>query len=69
MDLQLTPKHLEFRDQLRRWLAANMRRPWREELRDSAATEDGLSLVRALVPIDGSANNHVNFDALIGSRP
>src|SRR4029077_14214144 len=24
------------------WLAANMRRPWREELRDSAATEDGL---------------------------
>ena len=42
MDLQLTPKHLEFRDQLRAWLAANMRRPWREELRDPAATEDGL---------------------------
>jgi alkylation response protein AidB-like acyl-CoA dehydrogenase len=42
MDLQLTLKHLEFRDQLRSWLAANMRRPWREELRDPAATENGL---------------------------
>src|SRR6185436_16313885 len=42
MDLQLTPKHLEFRDQLRAWLKANMRRPWREELRDPAATENGL---------------------------
>src|SRR5690349_12335171 len=42
MDLQLAPKHLEFRDQLRAWLTSNMHRPWREELRDPAATEDGL---------------------------
>src|SRR6185369_10115183 len=42
MDLQLSPKHLAFRDELRAWLTANMRRPWREELRDPAATEDSL---------------------------
>jgi alkylation response protein AidB-like acyl-CoA dehydrogenase len=46
MDLQLAPQHLEFRDQLRAWLKANMRRPWREELRDPAATEDGLMAFR-----------------------
>jgi hypothetical protein len=30
MDLQLTPQHLKFRDELRAWLKANIARPWRE---------------------------------------
>jgi alkylation response protein AidB-like acyl-CoA dehydrogenase len=46
MDLQLSKQHLEFRDQLRAWLKANMRRPWREELRDPKATEDSLMETR-----------------------
>src|SRR5262249_27621504 len=46
MDLNLTPQALAFRDELRAWLGANMRRPWREELRDPAATEDSLVEVR-----------------------
>src|SRR5712691_9329606 len=46
MDLQLSKQHLEFRDQLRAWLKANMRRPWREELRDPKATEDSLIELR-----------------------
>ncbi len=46
MDLQLSPQHLAFQDELRAWLAANMRRPWREELRDPRATEDSLIELR-----------------------
>ena len=42
MDLRLTKEHLKFRDDLRAWLQANLRRPWREELRDPTATEDSL---------------------------
>jgi alkylation response protein AidB-like acyl-CoA dehydrogenase len=46
MDLHLSPAHLAFRDELRAWLAANVTRPWREEVRDPAATEDSLIEVR-----------------------
>jgi alkylation response protein AidB-like acyl-CoA dehydrogenase len=46
MDLHLSPAHLAFRDELRAWLAANVTRPWRDELRDPAATEDSLIDVR-----------------------
>jgi alkylation response protein AidB-like acyl-CoA dehydrogenase len=46
MDLRLSPEHLRFRDEVRAWLAANLERPWRDELRDPAATEDGLIAVR-----------------------
>lgn len=46
MDLELSEKHRRFRDELRAWLAANMRRPWREELRDAVATEDSLIELR-----------------------
>jgi len=46
MDLQLSDKHVKFRDELRAWLKANMSRPWREELRDSKATEDSLMELR-----------------------
>ncbi len=46
MDLELPPKALAFRDELRVWLRDNIRRPWREELRDPAATEDSLMALR-----------------------
>jgi alkylation response protein AidB-like acyl-CoA dehydrogenase len=46
MDLQLADHHLAFRDELRAWLRANLPRPWREELRDPAASEDRLIEVR-----------------------
>src|SRR5262252_1450609 len=46
MDLRLDGPHLEFRDALRRWLAANLTRPWREELRNPDATENSLMEVR-----------------------
>jgi alkylation response protein AidB-like acyl-CoA dehydrogenase len=46
MDLRLSPAHLAFRDELRVWLAANLRRPWRDELRDPAHTEDSLMQLR-----------------------
>lgn len=46
MDLRLSGPHLAFRDELRAWLAASLARPWREELRDPGATEDGLMEVR-----------------------
>jgi alkylation response protein AidB-like acyl-CoA dehydrogenase len=42
MDLRLSEDHLAFRDELRAWLEANLDRPWREYLRDAAATEDSL---------------------------
>ncbi len=42
MDLNLTPQALAFQEELRRWLEANLRRPWREELRDPSASEDSL---------------------------
>src|SRR5262245_40805411 len=46
MDLNLTPEALAFRDELRAWLGTNLHRPWREELRDPAATEDSLVELR-----------------------
>ena len=46
MDLHLSPAHLAFRDELRAWLRANLRRPWRDELRDPAHTEDSLMELR-----------------------
>jgi len=46
MDLQLSDKHVKFRDELRAWLKANMGRPWREELRDPKASEDSLMELR-----------------------
>src|SRR5215470_7834286 len=46
MDLQLTPQHLKFRDELRAWLKTNIARPWREELRDPKHTEDSLMELR-----------------------
>jgi alkylation response protein AidB-like acyl-CoA dehydrogenase len=46
MDLRLAPQHVKFRDELQAWLAANIERPWREELRDPAATEDSLIELR-----------------------
>ena len=46
MDLQLSEQHVKFRDELRAWLAANLGRPWREELRDPKATEDSLIELR-----------------------
>jgi alkylation response protein AidB-like acyl-CoA dehydrogenase len=46
MDLRLAPQHVKFRDELQAWFAANIERPWREELRDPAATEDSLIELR-----------------------
>jgi len=46
MDLQLSTAHLRFRNELRAWLAANVPRPWREELRDPHATETSLIELR-----------------------
>jgi len=46
MDLELSPGHLAFRDELRDWLRDHLPRPWRDELRDPAATEDSLFEVR-----------------------
>ena len=46
MDLQFTDQHLKFRDELRAWLRTNLRRAWREELRDPQANEDRLFEVR-----------------------
>jgi len=46
MDLRLSAEHLRFRDGLRAWLAANVPRPWHEELRGPRATETSLIEVR-----------------------
>jgi len=46
MDLRLSEQHVKFRDELRAWLAANLSRPWRDELRDPNATEDSLMELR-----------------------
>src|SRR3990172_8824637 len=46
MDLRLSPAHLAFRDELRAWLSANLRRPWRDELRDPGHSEDSLMQLR-----------------------
>jgi alkylation response protein AidB-like acyl-CoA dehydrogenase len=42
MDLQLSEKHLHFRDEIRAWLERNVERPWREEIREPNATPDSL---------------------------
>ena len=46
MDLHLSEEHLKFRDEARAWLAGNVKRPWREEVRDPKATDDGLIAIR-----------------------
>ncbi len=46
MDLRLTDQHLAFRDELRAWLAQHLARPWRDEVRDPQATENGLFELR-----------------------
>jgi len=46
MDLKLSDRHLRFRDELRAWLASHLTRPWREQLRDPQATENGLIEIR-----------------------
>jgi alkylation response protein AidB-like acyl-CoA dehydrogenase len=46
MDLRFTERHLQFRDEVRAWLQANLQRRWREELRDPQATEDRLFELR-----------------------
>jgi alkylation response protein AidB-like acyl-CoA dehydrogenase len=46
MDLQLTEKHLKFRDEIRSWLKQNLQRPWRDEVRDPKHTEDSLMELR-----------------------
>jgi alkylation response protein AidB-like acyl-CoA dehydrogenase len=46
MDLRLSPEHLRFRDEARAWLAANLPRPWRDEVREPRATEDTLFALR-----------------------
>src|SRR5262245_29625849 len=46
MDLQLAPQHLAFRDELRTWLGANLKRAWRDEVRAPGATEAGLIDIR-----------------------
>jgi alkylation response protein AidB-like acyl-CoA dehydrogenase len=46
MDLGLSSEHLRFRDEFRAWLAANLARPWREEVRDPGASVDRLIELR-----------------------
>ncbi len=46
MDLSLSPEHEKFRRGLRAWLATNLPRPWRDELRDPQHTEDSLIELR-----------------------
>ncbi len=46
MDLGLSSEHLHFRDEFRAWLAANLVRPWREEVRDPGASADRLIELR-----------------------
>ncbi len=46
MDLRLSEQHLRFREELRGWLEKNLTRPWREELRDPAGSENELIEVR-----------------------
>ena len=46
MDLHLSERHEQFRDELRAWLRDNLPRPWREEVRDPKHTEDSLMELR-----------------------
>src|SRR5437764_1881890 len=46
MDLPPSAAHLRFRNALRAWLAANLPRPWREELREPGASETSLIELR-----------------------
>ncbi len=43
MDLRFTPEQVSFRDELRRWIDANLERSWTEEVRDPG--HDAASLV------------------------
>jgi alkylation response protein AidB-like acyl-CoA dehydrogenase len=46
MDLRFTPDQERFRAEVRAWLAANLARPWHEEVRDPAHDADSLVEVR-----------------------
>jgi len=46
MDLRFTEEHEKFRAELQSWLAANLERPWQQEVRDPANDEDALFEVR-----------------------
>ncbi len=46
MDLQFTPEQEAFRQEIRTWLAANLDRPWNEEVRDPKHDADSLVEVR-----------------------
>jgi alkylation response protein AidB-like acyl-CoA dehydrogenase len=46
MDLAFSAEHERFRRELRSWLAANLERPWLEELRDPRNDEDSLFEIR-----------------------
>jgi len=46
MDLAFSAEHERFRRELRAWLAANLERPWLEELRDPRNDEDSLFEIR-----------------------
>jgi alkylation response protein AidB-like acyl-CoA dehydrogenase len=46
MDLRFTPEQERFRSELRAWLAANLARPWSQEVRDPQHDADSLVEVR-----------------------
>jgi alkylation response protein AidB-like acyl-CoA dehydrogenase len=46
MDLAFTEEQDRFRDELRAWLAANLERPWQQEVRDPKHDEDSLFELR-----------------------
>ncbi|HSD09350.1 MAG TPA: acyl-CoA dehydrogenase family protein, partial [Candidatus Binatia bacterium] len=62
MDLSLSAEHLRFRDELRSWLAANLARPWREEIRDPRATVDGLIGLRRAFQRKLNAAGYLGLD-------
>jgi hypothetical protein len=46
MDLGFTPAQENFRAEVRAWLAANLARPWSQEVRDPKHTADSLVELR-----------------------
>src|SRR5438876_9905911 len=62
MDLQLSAAHLRFRNALRAWLAANLPRPWREELREPGATETSLIELRRAWQRTGYRAGYLGMD-------